>query len=50
MSIGSWVSRAIGVAEELRVADRRAAGPRVAERLAAAAGVPPRPLYRVLIA
>jgi len=32
MSIGSWLSRAIGVAGEVRVADRLAAGPRVAER------------------
>ena len=39
MSIGSWVSRAIGVAGELRVADRLAAGPRVAERLAACPGL-----------
>ncbi|MDB5312850.1 MAG: methylase RsmC [Gemmataceae bacterium] len=43
-----WTSRAIYVAAKLRVADHLADGPRSAEELAAAAGVAPRPLYRVL--
>jgi hypothetical protein len=45
---GSWVSRAIYVAAKLRIADLLADGPRSAEDLAAAVGVTPRPLYRVL--
>src|SRR6516165_2101391 len=48
MIIGSWVSRAIYVAAKLRVADHLRDGPRAAEELAAAAGVAPRPLYRLL--
>jgi hypothetical protein len=48
MIVGTWVSRAIYVAAKLRIADRLADGPRVAEDLAAEAGVAPRPLYRVL--
>jgi hypothetical protein len=48
MIVGSWVSRAIYVAATLRIADRQADGPRAAEGLAAAAGVAPRPLYRLL--
>ena len=48
MIIGSWVSQAIYVAAKLRIADHLADGPRPAEELAAAAGVAPRPLYRVL--
>ena len=48
MIVGSWVSRAIYVAAKLRVADRLAAGPRAAKELAAAAGVAPGPLYRLL--
>src|SRR5262249_61659331 len=48
LMIGSWVARAIYVAAKLRVADRLADGPRTAEELAAAAGVAPGPLYRVL--
>jgi hypothetical protein len=48
MIIGSWVSRAIYVAAKLRIADHLKDGPRPAEELAAAAGVAPRPLYRVL--
>ena len=47
MIIGSWVSRAIYVAAKLRIADHLKDGPRAAEELAAAAGVAPRPLYRV---
>jgi hypothetical protein len=46
--IGSWVSRAIYAAAKLRIADHLAAGPRSAEEIAAAFGVAPRPLYRVL--
>jgi hypothetical protein len=45
---GSWVSRAIYVAAKLRIADHLAAGPRSAEEIAAAVGVAPRPLYRLL--
>jgi hypothetical protein len=48
MIVGSWVSRAIYVAAKLRVADRLKDGPLPAEELAAAAGVAPGPLYRVL--
>ena len=48
MIVGSWVSRAIYVAAKLQIADLLAAGPRMAEELAAAAGVAPQPLYRVL--
>ena len=48
MIIGSWISRAIYVAAKLRIADHLADGPRTAEELAAAAGVAPRPLYRLL--
>jgi O-methyltransferase domain/Dimerisation domain len=48
MIVGSWVSRAIYVAAKLRLADHLAHGPRSAEELAAAAGVAPRPLYRLL--
>jgi hypothetical protein len=45
---GLWVSRAIYAAAKLRIADHLAAGPRSAEEIAAAVGVAPRPLYRVL--
>jgi len=48
MIIGSWVSRAIYVAAKLQLTDLLADGPRPAEELAAAAGVAPRPLYRLL--
>jgi hypothetical protein len=48
MIIGSWVSRAIYVAAKLQIADHLKDGPRTAEELAAAAGVAPGPLYRVL--
>jgi O-methyltransferase domain len=48
MIVGSWVARAIYVAAKLQIADRLADGPRAAEELAAAAGVAPRPLSRVL--
>jgi hypothetical protein len=48
MIVGSWVSRAISVAAKLRIADLLADGPRSADGLAAAAGVAPRPLYRLL--
>ena len=43
-----WTSQAIYVAAKLRIADQLKDGPRPAEELAAAAGVAPRPLYRVL--
>jgi hypothetical protein len=46
--VGSWVSRAIYAAAKFRIADRLADGPRAAEELAAAAGVAPGPLYRLL--
>jgi hypothetical protein len=48
MIIGSWVSRAIYVAAKLRIADHLQEGSRAAEELAAAAGVAPGPLYRLL--
>jgi hypothetical protein len=48
MIVGSWVSRAIYVAAKLQIADLLADGPRSAEELAAATGVAPRPLHRVL--
>jgi hypothetical protein len=48
MIVGSWVSRAIYVAAKLQIADLLADGPRPAEGLAQAAGVAPRPLYRLL--
>jgi len=48
MITGYRTSRAIYVAAKFRVADRLADGPRAAEELAAAAGVAPRPLFRVL--
>ena len=43
-----WTSQAIYVAAKLRIADQLTDGPRPAEELAVAAGVAPRPLYRVL--
>jgi hypothetical protein len=46
--IGSWVARAIDVAAKLRIADHLKDGPRSAAELAAAAGVVPGPLYRIL--
>ena len=48
MIVGSWVSRAIYVAAKLRIANLLADGPQLVEQLALAAGVAPRPLYRVL--
>ena len=48
MITGYWTSRAIYVAAKLRIADRLKDGSRAAEELAAAVGVAPRPLYRVL--
>ena len=48
MTMGSWISRAIYVSAKLRIADHLANGPRAANELAAAAGVAPGPLYRVL--
>src|SRR5215472_697842 len=48
MIVGSWVSRAIYVAAKLQIAELLADGPRSAGELADAAGVAPRPLYRLL--
>jgi hypothetical protein len=48
MIVGYWIPRAIDVAAKLRIADRLLAGPRTVEELASAAGVAPRPLYRLL--
>jgi hypothetical protein len=48
MIIGYWTSRAIYVAAKLQIADLLADSPRSADELAAAAGVTPRPLYRLL--
>ncbi len=48
MIVGSWTSQAIYLAAKLRIADHLADGPRSSEELGAAAGVAPRPLYRVL--
>jgi hypothetical protein len=48
MIVGSWVSRAIYVAAKHQIADLLTDGPRSAEELAEAAGVAPRPLYRLL--
>jgi hypothetical protein len=48
MITGYWVSRAVYVAAKLRIADHLKDGPGTAEELATAAGVAPRPLYRVL--
>jgi hypothetical protein len=48
MITGYWTARAIYVAAKLRIADHLKDGPRLAEELAAAAGVAARPLYRVL--
>ena len=48
MIVGSWVSRAIYVAAKLQIANLLADGPQLVEQLAEAAGVAPRPLYRVL--
>src|SRR5262245_16722737 len=48
MLTASWTSRAISVAAELRIADHLKDGALSAEALAAAAGVAPGPLYRVL--
>jgi hypothetical protein len=45
---GSWVSRALYVAAQLRIADHLKHGPRSAPDLAAQTGVAPRPLYRLL--
>jgi hypothetical protein len=46
--LGSWVSRAIYVAAKLYIADHLKDGARPARELAAAAGVEPGPLYRLL--
>jgi hypothetical protein len=48
MLTGYWTARAVYVAAKLRLADHLKDGPRTAEKMAAEAGVAPRPLYRVL--
>jgi hypothetical protein len=48
MITGCWTSRAIYVAAKLRLADHLADGPCWPDELAEAAGVAPRPLYRLL--
>ena len=45
---GFWISQAIYVAAELRIADLLREGPRTSEELARAAGADPRSLYRLL--
>lgn len=46
--VGRWVSAAVGVAAELRVADQFASGPRSVEDVAGALGAHPPTLLRVL--
>jgi len=48
MLVGFWMSQAIGVAAELAIADRLAAGPRSVDDLAAESGVDGPSLYRLL--
>jgi hypothetical protein len=48
MMTGHWISRVVYVAAKLRIADRLANGPCGVEKLATAAEVAPRPLYRIL--
>lgn len=48
LAIGYWVARLIHVAAKLRLADLLRKGPRTLEDLANAAGVQPKPLYRIL--
>ena len=48
MMTGYWVSKAVSVAAELAVADLLKDGPRASDDLAAATGVRPEPLYRLL--
>jgi ubiquinone/menaquinone biosynthesis C-methylase UbiE len=45
---GHWISQAVSVAAELRLADRLADGPLSADELARASGSHPRALYRLL--
>jgi len=48
LAIGYWVARLVHVAAKLRLADLLKKGPRTVEDLAAAAGVQPLMLYRIL--
>jgi hypothetical protein len=48
LSTGVWTAQALWVTATLGVADHLAAGPRTREELAAAIGVLPGPLYRVI--
>ena len=50
LTIGYWVARLVHVAAKLKLADFMKKGPRTIEDLAAAAGVQPQPLYRILSA
>jgi O-methyltransferase domain/Dimerisation domain len=45
---GRWVSQIIGVAAELGLADEIQTGPKTAQEVAAAKGLHPEPLYRLL--
>ena len=48
LTIGYWVARLVHVAAKLKLADFMKKGPRTIEDLAAAAGVQPQPLSRIL--
>jgi hypothetical protein len=48
LTIGHWVARLVHVAAKLKLADLLKKGPRTVEDLAAAAGVQPAMLYRIL--
>jgi O-methyltransferase domain/Dimerisation domain len=48
LTIGYWVARLVHVAAKLKLADLLKKGPRTPEELAAAAGVQPLMLYRIL--
>src|SRR5215204_1076051 len=48
LMFGGWISRGIGAAAELGVADHLADGPKTSGELAQASGTQPRALYRLL--
>jgi O-methyltransferase domain/Dimerisation domain len=48
LAIGYWTARLVHIAAKLRLADLLKKGPLTVENLAAAAGVQPQPLYRIL--
>jgi len=48
LAIGYWVARLVHIAAKLKLADLMKKGPRTIEDLAAAAGVQPQALYRIL--